>query len=98
MATSKTLCKSVALREGIELGEMMREANREIARDNSEMLFVTVFAGIVDLRSGALWYANAGHERPFVAGPRREPVSLDAEGGPPFGIDEAADYPVARAR
>lgn len=96
MATSKTLCKSVALREGIELGEMMREANREIARDNSEMLFVTVFAGIVDLRSGALWYANAGHERPFVAGPRREPVSLDAEGGPPFGIDEAADYPVAR--
>jgi adenylate cyclase len=98
MATSKTLCKSVALRGGADLGALMRQANREIARDNSEMLFVTVFAGVLDLRSGELAYANAGHERPFVAAPGRAPASLDQEGGPPLGIVDSADYPIARYR
>ena len=95
MATSKTLCKSVALRAGMDLGEVMRQANLEISRDNSEMLFVTVFAGILDLRTGALWYASAGHERPFLTAPGQAPASLEAEGGPPLGIDDMADYPVA---
>ena len=95
MATSKTLCKSVALRAGIDLGEVMRQANREISRDNSEMLFVTVFAGILDLRTGALWYASAGHERPFLSVPGRTPASLETDGGPPLGIDDTAQFPVS---
>ena len=95
MATSKTLCKSVALRGTVNIGELMRQANREIIRDNSEMMFVTMFAGIVDLRSGELAYANAGHERPFVAAPGRIPISFDHEGGPPLGIVEEVEYPVA---
>jgi serine phosphatase RsbU (regulator of sigma subunit) len=98
MATSKTLCKSVAMRGNMDLGQVMNQANLEIVRDNSEMLFVTAFAGIVDLRSGDLWYANAGHERPFVAASGRMPTSLDGEGGPPFGILDSADYPVQRYR
>lgn len=98
MATSKTLCKSIALRGGMDVGELMRQANREIARDNSELLFVTVFAGILDLRSGALTYANAGHERPFVVAPGRAAVCLDHEGGPPLGIADGIDYPAARHR
>lgn len=98
MATSKTLCKSVALRESGDLGRLMREANREIARDNSEMLFVTVFAGIVDLRSGELCYANAGHERPYLARPGGAAAPIEAASGPPLGIDPDADYPVARRR
>ncbi len=96
MATSKTLCKSIALRGDMDLGALMRQANREIARDNSELLFVTVFAGIVDLRSGELAYANAGHERPFVVAPGCAPICLDHEGGPPLGIADAVEFPVAR--
>lgn len=98
MATSKTLCKSVAMRGSMHVGQMMNQANLEITRDNSEMLFVTAFAGIVDLRSGELWYTNAGHEKPFVAAAGRAPVSLDGEGGPPLGILDSVDYPVQRYR
>ena len=57
MAVSKALYKSAALRSRLKarvIGEVMRAANAEIARDNPEMLFVTVFAGILDLRSGEL--------------------------------------------
>jgi adenylate cyclase len=96
MATSKTLCKSVALRDGEDLGRLMREVNREIARDNPEMLFVTVFAGILDLRTGELWHANAGHEKPYVVAPGQPPRRLEGESGLPFGLVEDADYPTAR--
>lgn len=98
MATSKTLFKSVALRDAADLGRLMREVNREIARDNPEMLFVTVFAGILDLRTGELWHANAGHEKPYVASPGRPPRRLAGEPGLPFGLVEDADYPTARHR
>jgi len=35
------------------------EANAEVSRDNSEMLFVTAFAGVLDLDTGELDYCNA---------------------------------------
>lgn len=94
MATSKTLCKSAALRDGADLGRLLRQANREIARDNPEMLFVTAFAGILDLRNGELQYANAGHEPPFVAAPGRAPTRLAGDRGVPLGVLEDVDYAV----
>jgi len=66
MVVSKSLYKSTALRRGDSVAKMMREANAEISRDNSEDLFVTVFAGVLDAQTGALEYCNAGHDRPYV--------------------------------
>jgi serine phosphatase RsbU (regulator of sigma subunit) len=65
MAVSKSLYKSTALRRGGEIAHLMREANAEISRDNAEMLFVTVWAGVLDARSGVLTYCNAGHDDPW---------------------------------
>jgi serine phosphatase RsbU (regulator of sigma subunit) len=48
-----------------DIGELMSAANAEVSRDNPEMLFVTAFAGILDLDTGELQYCNAGHENPF---------------------------------
>ena len=70
MAVSKALCKSAALRSD-DLGAMMRESNAEISRDNPEALFVTVWAGLLDARTGRLEYCNAGHEPAWLLGPRR---------------------------
>ena len=64
MAVSKALYKSTALRRGGGSAELMREANAEISRDNTERLFVTVLAGILDRATGVLEYCNAGHEPP----------------------------------
>jgi serine phosphatase RsbU (regulator of sigma subunit)/CHASE2 domain-containing sensor protein len=73
MAVSKALYKSIALRtHDSDVGALMAEANREVSRDNPEMLFVTAFAGVLDLASGELAYCNAGHENPFL---------LPADGG-----------------
>ena len=93
MVISKTLCKSIALRDdadNLDLGVMVRQANKEIARDNPEMLFVTAFVGVLDLRDGELTYCNAGHERPFIVSPGGQPVELSGASGPP--ISTADDF------
>lgn len=97
MAVSKALYKSATLRsqldQGADIGEVMRAANREIARDNPEMLFVTVFAGILDLTSGELNYCNAGHDPPYFLHPRRAlPLRPEGKAGPPLCVIEAYPY------
>jgi serine phosphatase RsbU (regulator of sigma subunit) len=95
MAVSKALYKSAALRleHGAGIGEVMRAANDEIARDNPEMLFVTVFAGILDLRTGELNWCNAGHDPPFCLRPGENmPVQLEGDAGPPLCVIEAYAY------
>ncbi len=94
MAVSKALYKSAMLRTpGAELGRIMSEANAEVSRDNPENLFVTVFAGILDLDSGVLDYCNAGHENPYLidegaAQPRR----ITDGDGPPLCALADFDY------
>lgn len=97
MAVSKALYKSAALRSrregGAVISEVMRAANDEIARDNPEMLFVTVFAGILDLKSGELNYCNAGHDAPYLLHAQRPaPIHLESDSGPPLCVIEGYKY------
>jgi serine phosphatase RsbU (regulator of sigma subunit) len=90
MAVSKALCKSAMLRmTHADIGGIMAATNTEVSRDNPEMLFVTLFAGILDLDSGDLDYCNAGHENPYLLHPaggihRR---LLDGDGPPLCAVD-----------
>jgi serine phosphatase RsbU (regulator of sigma subunit)/CHASE2 domain-containing sensor protein len=98
MAISKSLFKSVTLRRtDAATSELMRAANEEVSRDNPEMFFVTVFAGILDLASGALVYCNAGHENPYVLDPGTPvPLRLDDGAGPPLCTVEQFPYESGR--
>jgi len=90
MAVSKALCKSTALRvPDSDAGALMSAANVEVSRDNPEMLFVTAFAGILDLVTGDLWYCNAGHENPYVLKPAAGVVGriVDGDGPPLCAVD-----------
>lgn len=105
MAVSKALFKSNVLRNAAaaapadEIGAAMSAANREVSRENSEMLFVTLFAGILDLETGELSYCNAGHDNPSVldrSGGVR--VRLEGGGGPPLCTVEHFAYRGATRR
>jgi serine phosphatase RsbU (regulator of sigma subunit) len=100
MAVSKALYKSTTLRaHADDAGAIMSQANDEVSRDNPEMLFVTAFAGVLDLDSGELRYCNAGHEPPFVVHPDDDAVRrIDSGGGPPLCVLPGFDYPGARHR
>jgi len=64
MAKAKTLIKAhaglVASPEAI-----LARANDELSEDNDDGMFVTVFLAMLDIETGHLRYANAGHNPPF---------------------------------
>lgn len=92
MALSKALMKSLALRGQESAAALLAAANREVARDNPEALFVTALAGYLDLDCGRLDLASAGHELPtLLCADGSPPRLLDLENGPPLCVIE--DYP-----
>ena len=95
MAAAKSHLKSAALRGG-SLGEVFARAQAEIMRENPEQLFVTAFAASLDLDSGLLEYANAGHEPPFSRKPHGAPARIAGAGGPPLCVVD--DFPYASDR
>ena len=98
MALGKSLCKSCALRGEHDIGAIINRANREISRDNPEVLFITLFAGILDLQTGELRFCNAGHDAPFLLRGHEAPHSLEGAGGPPLCILDDFDYPEESVR
>ncbi len=93
MAVSKALYKSTMLRiPGADIGDVMSAANAEVSRDNPEQLFVTVFAGVLDLETGELNYCNAGNENPYLLHPSDvAPRRIEDGDGPP--LCAAPDFP-----
>lgn len=91
MALSKALMKSLALRGQESAAALLAAANREVARDNPEALFVTALAGYLDLDSGRLDLASAGHEAPTLLGGGGQPRQLQLLSGPPLCVID--DYP-----
>jgi sigma-B regulation protein RsbU (phosphoserine phosphatase) len=64
--------------------------------EGHSIIFVTAFAGILDLLSGELIYCSAGHDSPLVVEPGRMSRALVTEGGPPLGTIDDFPYPVDR--
>lgn len=98
MALTKALYKSSAMRKQIAIDEIMTLANAEIARENPTMMFVTVLAGLLDVRTGELAFCNAGHDAPILIGPQGAPRQLDGDGGPPLCVLDDFEYPATHVR
>lgn len=65
MSMSKTLTGALT-RRNIDLGQALRDVEVELSRNNPEYLFVTAFVAILDLQTGDLEYACAGHDAPLL--------------------------------
>lgn len=65
MMRSKTLLKEY-LQSTKRLDQSLNQVNRLLCESNPNGLFLTVFAGILDLESGVLRWINAGHEYPMI--------------------------------
>ncbi len=65
MVISKTLLKNYA-QTGASPKDVLTFVNHQLCQNNDSMMFCTVWLGILDLTSGALTAANAGHEYPAI--------------------------------
>jgi serine phosphatase RsbU (regulator of sigma subunit) len=93
MLVTKALAKNIALRDARNISEIITQANLEMARENPQMLFVTVVAGILNLENGALELVNAGHDAPLRIDLNHSIDKINGDGGPPLCMLEDFHYP-----
>lgn len=65
MMTSKTLLKSYA-ESGMSVEEVFTYANEKLCEGNDAGMFVTAWMGFINIKTGVVTYANAGHNPPIV--------------------------------
>ena len=65
MMNAKTILQSCAML-GISAAEILTRTNETLCANNNAEMFVTVWLGILDIPTGTLTAANAGHEYPAL--------------------------------
>ena len=65
MAVSRTLTRATGIRGG-NPADCISYANKLLAAESVNCMFVTMFYGILDLKSGEVVYCNAGHNPPYI--------------------------------
>ena len=91
MAATKTRLGASVAAAGSPAAVLTR-VNRDTVRNNDLCMFVTVWCGILDVGSGRITYANAGHNPPAVRRADGRVEFLDFASAPALGIDEDAAY------
>ena len=94
MARAKTLFDAIAASAGSP-GDVLATLNRSLCRQNDAGMFVTAVCGVLDLESGVVTMATAGHEPPVLVRAGGGCDTLTFEGGRVLGLIEFGDYPVS---
>jgi len=65
MAVSRTLIRATGL-NGMAPNKCLQYVNDLLCYESVSCMFVTVFYGIMNMKTGDLEYANAGHNPPYI--------------------------------
>ena len=86
MAVTRNLFRIVA-QQGRSPEEIATQINLILSHDNEQNMFVTMFIGCADLKTGHLDYCNCGHNAPLIDGQfmklqyTNRPIGIWEEGG-----------------
>lgn len=80
MAISRTVIRAIALTEN-SAAQCMKRSNKILCQESVNDMFVTVFYGILNIKSGVITYCNAGHNPPVLIQSNKEasfiPITKD---------------------
>ncbi len=91
MAVTKTLIKSRTT-DDFSTASILTHVNTELSTDNKSCMFVTIFLGILNIRTGQLIYTNAGHNPPYLKRGGGALQRLDTRHGPVIGAVDGMVY------
>ncbi len=91
MAVSRTLLKAIAL-QGAVPGQTVQYMNAVLVNQSDPAMFVTLFYGILNTRTGELRYCIAGHNPPYLLLQDGSLRTLDSPVSLVVGAFEGADY------
>ncbi len=95
MVMARTLMRATAIQHVNEPGLVLKRINDFLEQNNSEDLFVTLFYGVLDERTGDFHYANGGHNPPILVD-RDDACPLEMTSGVALGMFDGLDYAAAR--
>lgn len=91
MMTAKTLIKNTLLAVRDPAATLTR-ANAELCANNSANMFLTAWVGVLNLETGVVTYANAGHNPPVRIGRGGELKFLETRSGPVLAFMDGFEY------
>ena len=91
MAVAKTLFRATIAADA-SVADVAGRMNRELARDNERLTFVTAIVGRLDLRAGRLTMVDAGHNPVAIFAPDGSRSTPPLEKGIAFGVVDDAAY------
>lgn len=91
MAIACTLLRAAAHHHATP-GGCLTYINESLVKQNGSGMFVTLFYGILNTRTGALEYSNAGHNPPYVFSPGGQIRALKERCGPMLGVLPGLQY------
>ena len=91
MMVCKIILQSCAML-GRSAAETLAKTNEAICSNNQEEMFVTVWLGILEISTGRLTAANAGHEYPVLKRPDGSFELLKDKHGLVIGVMDSAKY------
>ena len=83
-----------ALKDELSPGETFAMMNDILVQNNDACMFVTALCGNIDLKTGAIVIANAGHMNPVIRHAETT-AEYDIKGATALGLMEGVDYPDA---
>ena len=91
MAVSRTVIRTTAL-QGMSPAACISHSNDLIAKESYDSMFVTVFYGIYNIKTGEITYCNAGHNAPCILRKNGEVKPLPDSTDLVVGILEGFEY------
>ncbi len=95
MMSSKTILKNFVMMANTadDLSAAIMLANAQLNQNNEELMFVTVFLAMLDLKTGKLIYVNAAHNPPLILHDGKyEYLPKNEKKVPPIGVRPKAHY------
>ncbi len=85
MAANTLTCAYVEESKKVDPAAILTKVNEAIAAKNEDMMFITMWLGVLELSTGRLTYANGGHNYPLLVDGDTSRW-LDGPSSPPIGI------------
>jgi phosphoserine phosphatase RsbU/P len=94
---TRTILRAAAERMA-DPGECLGVVNAILCLDNPTLMFSTAFYGVLDIRTGEISYASAGHNPPYLLRRSGNVEALHGSGAMALGVVEDMQYSTRQAR
>jgi sigma-B regulation protein RsbU (phosphoserine phosphatase) len=95
MAITKTLIKAKTSWDA-DPGRIVTKVNNDLSQGNDACMFVTIFCGMLNTKTGEVFYTNAGHNPPFLLQQGRGVTSIEGGRNVVAGVLDSSVYETER--